>query len=51
MEYVNNGYSGKVVEGRVIVHSPDGHVIMNRQTEIQTEEGLKMLVDYVSEVA
>ena len=51
MEYVNQGYTGRVKEGRVIVHSPDGHLMMNRQTEIATIEGLKMLIDYICEVA
>ena len=51
LEYINNGFTGIVREGRVIVHSPEGHIIVSRPTEISTHEGLKMLVDYVSEVA
>ena len=51
MEYTSNGYTGRIIGDRVIVHSPDGHIIVSRHTEISTTEGLKMLVDFVSEVA
>ena len=51
MEYVNNGYTGKVEGGLTIVHSPDGHLVYCKRTEIKTEMGLKMLVDFICEVA
>ena len=50
IEYCNKGFTGKVDNGRVIVHSPDGHLVTCRRTEIKTLDGLKMLVDYISEV-
>lgn len=51
LEYIHKGFTGRVNEGRVTVHSPEGHIIVCRPTEIVTEEGLQMLVEYVSEVA
>ena len=49
MEYSNNGYTGTINGSKTIVHSPDGHVVYHNSTQIQTIEGLQMLVDYIVE--
>lgn len=41
MEYVLNGYTGNITEGRLIIHSPDGHVMFCRRMEIENKEELK----------
>ena len=44
MEYVIKGYSGRVEGERTIVHSPDGHLILCRKTNIKTREDLKIFM-------
>lgn len=44
LEYTKNGYTGIIRNGRTIVHSPDGHIILCRQTNIKTQEELKQFM-------
>lgn len=44
LRYTKNGYTGEVSNNRTIVHSPDGHIILCRRTNIKTEEDLKLFM-------
>lgn len=50
MEYIINGYSGRVNEGNTTVHSPDGHLILCRKTNIKTKEDLKFFMENLYEI-